>query len=154
MAGHRSRCVGWCGSCYTNVRGRTNKKGHRSYREPVALPFGVLKTMPISRRPKQDERAGGGPCATLAGLILQYPLLHEQLTADTFDDGGPRKTATLLLFVDEGCLKGCLNDRAEQQTLWASAVGVEGVLAGLEGMLGDEVPGWRPYRMTGGKGKR
>ena len=73
----------------------------------------------------------------------EYPLLSEYLVDPAWEDGKERETATLLLLVDAGQLKGCLNDRALGRSCWVTGGSVEAVLASLElGLLEGDLP-WR-----------
>ena len=65
------------------------------------------------------------------------------MSVDQFEDGAPRATSTLLIFAEEGRLKGCLNDREEERSTWAVSDSFEGILACLDGRLRDGTAEWR-----------
>jgi len=81
-----------------------------------------------------------------------YPGLWEHLSADHLADGSRRLLSTLTLFVDDGSVKACLNDRDQVLTGWAAGESVEAVLAALErGLQADSIE-WRAA--GGGKKKK
>lgn len=80
-----------------------------------------------------------------------YPLLFEYLTCDTWDDGTTRETSTLLLFVDAGVLKGCVNDRAMGRNLFVAAESLSGLLGAANEALGETSPGWRATKTYAAK---
>lgn len=88
----------------------------------------------------------------------RYPQLWEHLTAVAYDDGSRRETSTLLLFMQDGSLKGMLRDKDGERCLWVAARSLIGVLEALEGQLGDDMADWRPDRKAKGesapRGKR
>lgn len=86
-----------------------------------------------------------------------YPRLVEYLEATKWDDGSRRETATLMLLVEDGWLKGCLNDRANGCSLWVTCDSVAGLLDALEGHLERGDGEWRvrkPFGATGGGKKK
>lgn len=78
-----------------------------------------------------------------ACMEAEYPCLSEYLLLRNFDDGSERETATLLVFAAEGLWKCCLNDRAEEKTLWASGTTYSDALTALESMLSGGGAEWR-----------
>lgn len=87
--------------------------------------------------------------ANFGGVLPQLPGLMEFLTVDSYPDGEVRQRSTLLVFVEEGVVKVCLNDRAEERSLWRSAASMEDCLLELETALQSEGTDWR----KSGKGK-
>jgi hypothetical protein len=75
--------------------------------------------------------------------LLARPAVSAVLYDRFFEDGTPRKTATLLLFVDEGMLKACLRDRETEETAWVAGEGLEGLLDALEVGLQEGRLDWR-----------
>jgi len=94
---------------------------------------------------KHVTRAGGPPVDTLplAGIVEQLPGVLEFLTADTYPDGQIRKRSTLMVFVEDGTLKACLNDRDAERTLWRSGQSLEDVLLAIEVALVEPGTDWR-----------
>jgi len=84
-------------------------------------------------------------------LRESFPVLCSYLCENVYDDGSPRKVATLTLFVEDSVLKGALNDRDQDRSLYASGSTLQSVLEALEGALKSGVPAWRKW---GGKGKK
>lgn len=76
-------------------------------------------------------------------FMSEHPAIVEYLTEDKWPDGSSRELATLLIFVEGGCWKCCLNDKARQMTGWASAGGMVSLLEALEGLLAKGGMDWR-----------
>lgn len=87
-------------------------------------------------------------------FLRQYPALVEYLDLDRFDDGRPRATSTLLVFVDAGVLKACLNDRQMGEVAFVSAASFEGLLEALEKGLAEGSLDWRQAGAGRSKKKR
>lgn len=101
----------------------------------------------------------GSPRATAQDLgecyfARTFPCLHEWLTLEAWDDGAPRVTSSLTLFLDEGRVKACLSDRHQQRVAFVSGWTVSDALAALEeGLLGLSLD-WRPGRKENGRQPR
>lgn len=102
--------------------------------------------MALSKGNRPKAAADGPPPLKDVGFAKTYPVTWDYLTQTRWEDGSARLTATLLLFASEGILKGMLNDRDAQQTLWVASGTVMGVFAALEAALGDERADWRQDR--------
>ena len=72
-----------------------------------------------------------------------FPALSEFLLIRKMDDGTVRQGASLLIFAEDGVWKACLNDRAEERTLWCSGSTFADLLDALEAMLQSDSPQWR-----------
>ena len=82
----------------------------------------------------------------------KMPALWEFLTASEWEEGETRETGTILIFVEEGRVKACLNDRDQGLVAFTSGVSVEDVFKSADkGLLADTLD-WRPSRR--GKGGR
>jgi hypothetical protein len=77
--------------------------------------------------------------------------LLEFLLCETFPDGSRRQTGTLLLFSDEGRLKGCLCDREQSIVGFVSGTSLMQVLRDVEQQLRDDRVDWRAQRGNGRK---
>jgi hypothetical protein len=82
-------------------------------------------------------------CAEHAAWRESYPALAEYMEADQWPDGTARKTSTLLVFCEAGCVKGCLNDRDGGRSLWSTSDSLAALLASLEAMLATGTGEWR-----------
>lgn len=76
----------------------------------------------------------------------RYPVIWEYLTINRYDSGESRQTATLMLLVEGGQWKACLNDRESTRSLWVAGDAMEGVLGALERALDDPGAAWRVYQ--------
>lgn len=99
------------------------------------------------KRP-DGSKTSGNP---VPGLLDQaatkmLPLLVEHMTCDAYDDGTKRQRSTVTLFVEDGNVKACLNDREMERSLFRSAGEFLEALEALEKALtqGDESE-WRPW---------
>jgi len=72
-----------------------------------------------------------------------FPALAEYLTAVAIGEDRQRKTATLLLFAEDGVFKICLNDRQEALSAWASGPTVQEAIEALEASLEAGEAAWR-----------
>lgn len=108
--------------------------------------------MSLLRKADMDGRGGSGPRPltdpTFAG---DYPLLWSYLTQNKWEDGTARQTASLLVFSDDGVLKGMLRDREAGLCLWVAGATVSGLFEAIEGSLGDPRADWRQDRQMAGQ---
>lgn len=92
---------------------------------------------------------GGRPDRSAATECLwaqQHPAIWEYLNELTWPSGKPRDGATLLVMVDDGKVKVCLNDRANQRSTWSSGDTFTGALGALEEAIQTESAEWRKSR--------
>lgn len=98
------------------------------------------------------KRSGGRTGAREASmpvdpiLTVECPAIWEYLTISTYDDGSDRVLSTLMVLVEDGQVKCCLNDRDECRSLWVAAGSLQGALRALEELLHDGRALWREYR--------
>lgn len=95
---------------------------------------------------------GGGSGAApgrLTGVLVDSPAVAEYLTATNYPDGSPRERSVLSVFIEDGRVKVCLNDRDAARTLWRSADGIEDAVALLDLAIVDGTADWR--RAAGGR---
>lgn len=132
----------WCFRCYSGAKARKYYPGHFGYRH---CPVQRERITDMIRRQSGSSEGDSGRTVAARDTVMEAdrPLLMEYLTAMTFADGSERQTSTLLVFAAEGLWKVCLNDRAEEQALWASGPDVASALDALERMLDTEAPDWR-----------
>lgn len=72
-----------------------------------------------------------------------YPATWEYLTLAEYPEGGRRETATLMILVEDGLFKACLNDRANDRSAWVSGDSFDRVLTRLEAVLATDTAEWR-----------
>lgn len=95
---------------------------------------------------RESQGPGGSPAPVPvldAGFVSHWPALFEYLTLLSWDDGSAREPATLLVFVDEGRWKACLNDKANARVGWRSADSFAGLLDVVEAGLAGGSMDWR-----------
>lgn len=85
------------------------------------------------------------------GLEAKFPLLWEFLCRAAWDDGAPRLTGTVLVFVDGGALKARLSDRDASQVCFVSGPSWLDVLAACEGALEPGGGEWRADKAAGSR---
>jgi len=103
---------------------------------------------------KRDVKATSGGEATepaVCGLSASLPGVWEMLSCSAYSDGSRRVLSTLLLFVDEGMVKVCLNDRDQGLTAWFSGETITSCLQGLEEALARDSLQWRAPATAGRK---
>jgi hypothetical protein len=76
-------------------------------------------------------------------------VLFEYLGSTSYDDGSARRTSTLLVFIEDSRVKGCLNDRQEERSLWVTEDTLEDLLVGLEMVLAAGTGDWRKSKPSG-----
>lgn len=132
----------FCPLCIDNRRGRSNHNGHWGFR-PVArvgcIPGGwnvkkpnVQSAASLSGVSGQDEQFSG-----------LYPTLWEHLTTTEWEDKSVRQTSTMTVFVEDGQVKLCLNDRSLERTCWVSGGSFMAALHSLEEGLRLDRVDWR-----------
>lgn len=136
-------CDPSCGYCIANRKGQANYRGHRGYRV-FRLPHPALlrESDDMLRRKSQS----GSPQSSSfkdADASDLFPLVVEHVSATKFEDGKPRKTSTITLFVEGGKAKLCLSDREEGLTGWVSADTIWEAVRLLEQGLVDDSIDWR-----------
>lgn len=89
-------------------------------------------------------------------MTVRCPAVWDYLTLSTYDDGSDRVLSTIMVLVEHGQVKACLNDRENNRSLWVAGESLEGVLESLEALLDDDRAVWREYKPYGkpkGKGR-
>lgn len=103
---------------------------------------------------KRDAAAAGAPVAEPLGVDLwadSHPGVWEHLASLVGPDGKSRLGSTLTVFVAEGLVKVCLNDRDQQLTCFVTSKGVGQALEALEkGLQGDSLD-WRRVKPWKGR---
>jgi hypothetical protein len=109
--------------------------------------------MSVLRKRDQRLSAGSGEPATgSCSIMSSLPGLMEMLLSQTYPDGSRRVPSTLLLFVDGGMVKACLNDRDQGLAAWSSGDSVTTCLQAMEKALVGDTLEWRVQ--AGGQSKR
>lgn len=135
----------FCALCYSGVKGRRSFRGHYGWRRDV----GLLE-VEMSRFKKKGQTAktanGGSWDWKKDRLLKEFPTLCDYLSIERFDDGAPRETLTLLVFVEDGSLKVCASDREEGLVTFLTAGSLEALFAALEAGLCEGGLDWRRSR--------
>lgn len=79
-------------------------------------------------------------------MPVSLPAIWEYLTLDTHDDGKARQRSTLMVLVEDGTVKCCLNDRDQSRSMWVAGDTTEGALEALEAVLASGEGIWRKYQ--------
>lgn len=113
----------------------------------------------LMQRPNRPvEGKSVGPGVSDPQMQQRCPTLWQFLTTCQYDDGTAREPSTLLVFLQDGSLKGMIRDKDGDRCLWAAARSLVGLLDALDGALGDPGADWRPDRKAAGqsapRGKR
>lgn len=99
------------------------------------------------KRPVRIVEGGGGVKLTdeQAGSLKRLSMaLWEFLTHTAYDDGATRQTGTMLVMVDDACLKAWLNDRDCGHTTWVSGDSWDELLKAAGKAINDPGTHWRP----------
>lgn len=96
------------------------------------------------------KRMMQGPPSEAGGAALvdpragkDYPAMIEALTMRTWEDGTPRETSTLLVFIDGGKWKCCVNDRDVPRSAFVTADTLATLLVAVEKGLREDSLDWR-----------
>lgn len=139
----------WCGYCYENLRGKGNHRGHMGYRSGGSAYGPRIMALSKPATVTADNGRLGAPVDSTARAV--FPAVYEHCTGETWDDGSPRTTSSLLVFYEAGLWKVCLNDRATERTGWATGVTPEAALESLERMLASDGMDWRKSKAASRK---
>lgn len=150
MCENRSRVAGvWCGYCYANLKSRSGFSGH--LKAPRGGASSTRKVMSLVK----PAVIGGVTQAPAASRESEFATLHpslwEYLSCEQWADGSARVPASLLIFVEGGLLKACVNDRALERTGWATGPTLEAVLASLDAGIASDGIEWRRAKPKGRK---
>lgn len=99
------------------------------------------------------EKSGDLP-PPLTGVMEGLPGIVEFMSITAYGDGQVRRTATLLVFLEDGQLKVCLNDRDAERSLWRSGTSLEDALLSVEIALQGDGCDWRKSQSGNGGPKR
>jgi len=134
-----------CAYCLDNLLRGYNYPGHRGYNE--CYPFIDCETYMALVKPTVNGAGGAVPQVySDPELKNQYPTLFEYLAAAEYSDGSKRKTATLLVFIELGVCKVCLNDRDVQRQAFVSARTLNEALSVMDDQLQADSVEWRPVK--------
>lgn len=103
----------------------------------------------------KEPKAENMPADAAGHLKKLAPQLWEFLTHATYDDGEARQTGTFMVLVDDGVLKGWVNDKDCGKACWVSADSWENLLRAAQKALEDPGTAWRAVKdwKTPKKGK-
>lgn len=76
----------------------------------------------------------------------EWPYLSAFMSSTSWDDGTIRETGTLLLFVQEGYLKACINDRALDRSAFVTGPSINCLFDLVEAGLEQDSLDWRKRR--------
>lgn len=143
--GHRRACV--CGICVT-----IHSKGgrFRTNRRPIInlSPKEKENEMPLDRPKPGELTSRNDPPFVDRNFARDYPTLNEMLTATQYGDNQPRTTSTLLIFVENGILRFCLNDRDNSRSAFFTAETFSDALAAIDAALLSNRVEWRMKNRT------
>jgi hypothetical protein len=103
------------------------------------------------QRRREADRSALANCEPPAAdsLAGKHPDLWEFVTRTTWDDGATRQPGSFTVFLDEGKLKGCLNDKDAGLVCFVTAAGLLELLRKLNGAVNDGASDWRQTRGEG-----
>lgn len=94
---------------------------------------------------------GTGQAPPPGSTLSSLESLYSYLTESKWEDGEPRELSTLMLFVQDGRWKACLNDRACKRVCFVSGATIEEALLSLDEDLRHDEADWRQTRDTNSK---
>lgn len=107
----------------------------------------------ITRNSDRDGKATAkkGKKLSSSGVLAKMPVLWEFLTVEAWEDGEARRTGTVLIFIEEGSVKLCLNDRDQDQVAFVTGSSLEEAFEAADAGLDGDSLDWRQSRRAGGK---
>jgi len=106
----------------------------------------------LQRRTVGGSGPGGEWPACDSTISTKLPALAEFLAADKWGDGADRVPGTILIFVDAGTLKACINDKDQDAVAFLTARTMQELLESIEAGLRSGKLDWRAQRAPGGRG--
>jgi len=91
----------------------------------------------VTRKVTVDGAREAAIPASLRLWSSEFPALFEYLAADKYPDGAGRERAMICLFIEGGAVKGVLQDRDNDRSLWVTGGAVTAVLEALEAKAAD-----------------
>ncbi len=141
-----------CGYCWYNVHGRSNYRGHVNYIRPEDGEWSWKMGKYLKKHTATSE-SGSGPVALKKGERERFEGLLEMMETVKWEDGKPRQTTTVTLFVDAGGVKACANDRDAERSAWVTGESFLHVLELLEKGIREDTLDWR-QKQGGYQGKK
>jgi len=123
--------------------------GHKSEAFERVVTMSLRKALSLMKTAEMNLTAPEVPNGTLQGC----PTLWEFLSV-TVIDGKPRQTSTMSLWVSDGAITLCLNERDTGLSMYAGGDTIEEALVCLEGKLNQQQPEWRKGYSGARKGKK
>ncbi len=100
------------------------------------------------KKPSATSSGSGmepGGAVTDANVRAKYPALLEYLTTTKWEDGSPRETSTLTIFVEGGQFKVAVNDRALKRSVYVTARTLQDALAAAQEAVAGDAADWRAW---------
>lgn len=136
------RCRGWCGECYSGLKGRAAYKGHCGYQAKPPETRG--EWIMFLKRASGTGKPGSPGAVLVDPSFLEYhPALHEFFSLTQWDEKTKRKPGTMSLFVEDGRWKSFVNDKDANRFACISAGTFEELLETLERLLREDELEWR-----------
>lgn len=93
-----------------------------------------------------------GPARLIdVAFLKDYPLIFAHVSQDRWDDGSPRETSGISVYVKNGMWQGRLRDPNTAKCLWVTAPTFRDWFAVLERALAQPRPEWRDDRQYPGQ---
>lgn len=104
----------------------------------------------IRGQPNLGNGTGELGAIAKSSFAKEYPALFDYMSETKLPTGGKRETTTILLFVEQGFLKACINDRAYGCVSFVSGEELEALLRSVEERLATDTMEWR---VSGSRGR-
>lgn len=107
------------------------------------------------KKPTADGPRGPRPADSSVELFDECPVLRSYLLDRAYEDGTPRATGTLTVFLNDQGFLGCtLKDRDGERALFGVGSTLEDLGASLEEQLTSPTTPWRADKLQTGSSKR
>jgi len=111
----------------------------------------VLVMKFVKRAVERSQRAAEARSAAAVNWEATHPAVWEYMTCEAYEDGAPRQPSMLCVFLEDGVVKACLQDRQEGRSLWISAPSLLQAFDALEAKLQAGTDDWRVSRAAQAK---
>src|SRR5437763_1806987 len=137
----RARLTGWCGLCYSGIKGRGCFPGHAGphHGRPKRRRTWIM----LQRRERQGPGGGSSKPLLACAWSKKHPTVAEFLSSSVWPDGEPRVLGTITFLFDQGMCKAALNDRDADVSSFVSAKTFTELMEALDKGLSGYSLEWR-----------
>jgi hypothetical protein len=135
----------FCGLCYSNMKGRSNYKGHSGFRaRPVCTK--LPERIRWMKRPTVLKPAKGKWACGDAKFATRFPGVAAMLCDPWWDDGTSRQCSSLSVRMDSTSVFLSISDHASSASAYTTAETLEAALELMEAAIQEGTIQWRSWK--------